>query len=57
MSITEINKNVCERCGDDATVYAMDTCADGWGGRYCDSHIPTGFIITDKFAKKDKTTD
>jgi len=57
MSVTEINKDICERCGDDATVYAMDTCADGWGGRYCDSHIPRGFIITDKFAKKDKTTD
>lgn len=57
MSTTEINKDICERCGDDATVYAMDTYANGWGGRYCDSHIPRGFIITDKFAKKDKTTD
>ena len=57
MSVTEINKDICERCGDDATVYAMDTCADGWGGSYCDSHIPRGFRITDKFAKKDKTTD
>jgi hypothetical protein len=38
----------CENCGEEATVYAMDTCAGGWGGRYCDSHIPTGFTITDR---------
>jgi hypothetical protein len=40
--------SVCENCGEKATVYAMDTCAGGWGGRYCDSHIPKGFFISDR---------
>jgi len=52
----QINNKVCERCGEPATVYAMDTCANGWGGNYCDNHIPTGFQITDRFTEKDKTT-
>jgi len=39
----------CENCGEKATVYAMDTIADGWAGRYCDSHIPKGFYITDRY--------
>ena len=49
----KITKN-CENCGGIATVYAMDTCAGGWGGRYCDSHIPTGFQITDRYAGSNK---
>ncbi len=40
----------CEHCGIAATVYAMDTCAGGWAGHYCDSHIPKGFQITDRYA-------
>jgi hypothetical protein len=40
---------VCESCNRPATVYAMDTIADGWGGRYCNNHIPRGFQITDRF--------
>ena len=41
----------CENCGGVATVYAMDTCAGGWGGRYCDGHIPTGFQVTDQLTE------
>jgi hypothetical protein len=40
----------CENCGGIATVYAMDTIADGWGGRYCDAHIPHGFFVSDRLA-------
>jgi hypothetical protein len=29
----------------------MDTCAGGWGGRYCDGHIPTGFQVTDQLTE------
>ena len=39
---------VCENCKQEASVYAMDTISDGWGGYYCDSHIPTGFYRTDR---------
>ena len=39
----------CENCGSAATVYAMDTIANGWAGRYCDAHIPTGFVVTDTY--------
>lgn len=53
---TQMNKDVCERCKAPATVYAMDTIPDGWGGLYCDSHIPRGFKITDIYEQKDKTT-
>ena len=53
---TQINNNVCEACKQPATVYAMDTIPNGWGGSYCDSHIPTGFKITDKYEQKDNTT-
>lgn len=35
----------CENCQEDATVYAMDTCAGGWAGRYCAQDIPQGFTI------------
>ena len=38
----------CENCNEKATVYAMDTCAGGWGGRYCNSHIPKGFFVSDR---------
>ena len=44
----------CENCGGVATVYAMDTCAGGWGGRYCNSHIPKGFQITDRISQEGK---
>jgi hypothetical protein len=44
----------CEYCGVKATVYAMDTCAGGWAGRYCDVHIPAGFQITDRYTENDK---
>ena len=57
MTTIEINNKVCETCYDPATVYAMDTYSGGWGGRYCNDHIPAGFIITDRFDnQKDKTT-
>jgi hypothetical protein len=35
----------CAVCGTDATVYAMDTCAGGWGDYYCAAHTPQGWII------------
>ena len=57
MTITQMNTKVCEYCKVPATVYAMDTCAGGWGGYYCDVHIPSGFDITDRFNnQKDKTS-
>ena len=37
----------CENCGCQATVYAMGASAGDWGGYYCNSHIPTGFMVTD----------
>lgn len=40
--------STCENCGAKATVYAMGPYAGDWGGRYCDLHIPTGFLVTDK---------
>ena len=42
----------CENCGGVATVYAMDTISDGWGGYYCESHIPTGFYRTDRITQE-----
>lgn len=42
---------VCENCGGPATVYAMGPHAGDWGGRYCDSHIPAGFNITDRLVQ------
>ena len=39
---------VCENCKGKANVYAMDTISNGWGGYYCESHIPTGFYRTDQ---------
>jgi hypothetical protein len=42
-------EQVCEVCKGKATVYAMGPFAGDWGGRYCDSHIPKGFGITDRF--------
>ena len=57
MTITQMNTKVCEYCKVPATVYAMDTCAGGWGGSYCDVHIPSGFNITDRFNnQKDETS-
>jgi hypothetical protein len=41
----------CENCKGQATVYAMDTCAGGWGGYYCSLHTPTGFQITDQLTE------
>lgn len=40
---------LCEKCGAKATVYAMDLVYGGWGSDYCDAHIPTGFVIQDKY--------
>ena len=40
---------VCENCDAKATVYAMGPYAGDWGGRYCESHLPIGFQITDRF--------
>jgi hypothetical protein len=45
---------VCESCNRLATVYAMDTIADGWGGRYCNNHIPKGFQIVDKLVSNNE---
>ena len=57
MTTTQINNKVCETCNDPATVYAMDTYSGGWAGRYCNDHIPTRFVITDRFDnQKDKTS-
>jgi hypothetical protein len=39
----------CENCGQAATVYAMGRRAGDWGGRYCNAHIPDGFVITDRY--------
>ena len=39
----------CENCGGVATVYAMGRYAGDWAGRYCDAHIPTGFVVTDTY--------
>lgn len=45
----------CEACAKVADVYAMGKYAGDWGGRYCLDHIPTGFIITDRYdTEKDK---
>lgn len=44
----KVMSKVCESCKGQATVYAMDTCAGGWGGYYCNSHTPTGFQVTDQ---------
>ena len=40
---------VCDNCNAKATVYAMGPYAGDWGGRYCESHLPIGFQITDRF--------
>jgi hypothetical protein len=42
----------CEKCGTVAAVYAMGKGSGDWGGRYCEDHIPTGFIITDRYDTK-----
>jgi hypothetical protein len=39
----------CENCESAATVYAMGRSAGDWAGRYCDAHIPTGFVVTDTY--------
>lgn len=39
--------NTCEYCGGTANVYAMGTGSGDWGGRYCNAHIPRGFMVTD----------
>lgn len=43
---------VCEYCNGQAMVYAMGANAGDWGGYYCDSHLPTGFQITDRLTKE-----
>jgi predicted SprT family Zn-dependent metalloprotease len=35
------------QCGRDASVYAVDRCAGGWGGYYCLTCKPAGWDITD----------
>lgn len=42
-------KHTCDSCYAPATVYAMGRGAGDWAGRYCDAHIPEGFIITDRY--------
>ena len=44
----------CENCKGVADVYAMDTYSGGWGGYYCNSHIPTKFQITDYIKGENK---
>jgi hypothetical protein len=43
---------VCEECFGLATVYAMGRGSGDWGGYYCDTCIPTGFMITDRLSTK-----
>ena len=35
------------QCGRYATVYAVDTCASGWGAYFCLNCKPSGWQITD----------
>jgi hypothetical protein len=35
----------CEKCDAPAYCYAMGRFAGDWGGYYCKTHIPTGFMI------------
>ena len=44
----------CEKCNTSADVYAMGKYSGDWGGYYCNSHIPSGFIITDKIKVESK---
>jgi hypothetical protein len=48
--------NACENCGKPAEVYAMGKYAGDWGGRYCLTHVPTGFMITDSYTPENKET-
>jgi len=43
----------CDNCGDSADVYAMDKISGGWAGRYCLSHKPNGYVITDRYNKEE----
>lgn len=36
-----------QNCGRDASVYAMDRIAGGWGGYFCLNCKPRGWIISD----------
>lgn len=47
--IEAIATYTCDTCGERATVYAMGPYAGDMGGRYCQAHIPTGFMITDRY--------
>jgi hypothetical protein len=40
----------CEQaCGAEATVYAIDRCPGGWGGRYCEPCAQAlGFNVIDR---------
>jgi hypothetical protein len=38
----------CDNCANPAEVYAMGRYAGDWGGRYCLTHVPGGFMITDR---------
>jgi hypothetical protein len=44
-------KHICDnsQCVTKADAYAMGKGAGDWGGYYCNSHIPSGFIITDRY--------
>jgi hypothetical protein len=44
----------CENCGKPADVYAMGKYAGDWAGRYCLTHVPTGFMITDSYTLENK---
>lgn len=39
----------CSTCGATADVYAMGTSANDWADYYCNSHIPSSFVITDRY--------
>jgi hypothetical protein len=43
----------CENCGEPAEVYAIGKYAGDWGGRYCLTHIPAGFMITDTLTNEE----
>lgn len=37
-----LEEGLCEqRCGEPATVYAIDPIPNGWGGRYCETCATT----------------
>lgn len=49
-----MSERLCEqRCGEPATVYAIDRLVGGWGGYYCEPCAQAvGFRITDRLDRK-----